>query len=202
MWIPIGIMWKAQVVIYGLTFFLIVVTSVKNPDKPSEYWEQNRLKSFLKVWAFLSCLNKWFFDIFCIHYWRMKRKQKMQWTRENAHNVLQIKTTMSSNEWDKYQMNIDKNLINKKVAWVNIWTFEIKIFKIWWNLGRLWPKICKKKILNFKILKNFFLYRVNILGKNWLLGFISILIFRLLKKFYFIWNRVEIFYLIKWDVFM
>ena len=37
MWIPIGIMWKAQVVIYGLTFCLIVVTSVKNPDKPSEY---------------------------------------------------------------------------------------------------------------------------------------------------------------------
>ena len=44
---------------------------------------------------------------------RFKRKQKMQWTRENAHNVLQIKTTMSSNEWDKYQMNIDKNLILK-----------------------------------------------------------------------------------------
>ena len=43
-----------------------------------------------------------------------------------------------------------KILLIKKVAWVNIWTFEIKIFKIWWNLGRLWPKICKK---NFKILK-------------------------------------------------
>ena len=38
MWMHgIGIMWKAQVVIYGLTFCLIVVTSVKNPDKPSEY---------------------------------------------------------------------------------------------------------------------------------------------------------------------
>ena len=46
---------------------------------------------------------------------RFKLKQKMQWTRENAHNVLQIKTTMSSNEWDKYQMNIDKNLILKAV---------------------------------------------------------------------------------------
>ena len=37
----------------------------------------------------------------------------MQWTRENAHNVLQIKTTMHSNEWDKYQMNIDNELILK-----------------------------------------------------------------------------------------
>ena len=44
---------------------------------------------------------------------RFKRKQKMQWTRENAHNVLQIKTTMHSNEWDKYQMNIDNELILK-----------------------------------------------------------------------------------------
>lgn len=44
---------------------------------------------------------------------RFKRKQKMQWTRENTHNVLQIKTTMHSNEWDKYQMNIDRELILK-----------------------------------------------------------------------------------------
>ena len=29
---------------------------------------------------------------------RFKRKQKMQWTRENAHNVLQINSTMHSNE--------------------------------------------------------------------------------------------------------
>ena len=43
-----------------------------------------------------------------------------------------------------------KILLIKKVAWVNIWTFEIKIFKIRWNLGRLWGKIWKK---NFKILK-------------------------------------------------
>ncbi|WP_236870680.1 hypothetical protein, partial [Candidatus Bandiella numerosa] len=38
---------------------------------------------------------------------RFKRKQKMQWTRENAHNVLQIKATMSSNEWNLYEANID-----------------------------------------------------------------------------------------------
>ena len=44
---------------------------------------------------------------------RFKRKQKMQWTRENAHNVLQIKTTMHSNEWNLYEANIDNELILK-----------------------------------------------------------------------------------------
>ena len=37
----------------------------------------------------------------------------MQWTRENAHNVLQIKTTMHSNEWNLYEANIDNELILK-----------------------------------------------------------------------------------------
>jgi hypothetical protein len=46
---------------------------------------------------------------------RFKRKQKMQWTRANAHNVLQLRTSMASNEWSKYQSNIDQELI-KKVA--------------------------------------------------------------------------------------
>ena len=41
---------------------------------------------------------------------RFKRKQKMQWTRENAHNVLQIKATMHSNEWNLYEANIDNQL--------------------------------------------------------------------------------------------
>ena len=31
---------------------------------------------------------------------RHKRKQKMQWTREGAHNVLQIRALMASNEWE------------------------------------------------------------------------------------------------------
>ena len=31
---------------------------------------------------------------------RHKRKQKMQWTREGAHNVLQIRALMTSNEWE------------------------------------------------------------------------------------------------------
>jgi hypothetical protein len=44
---------------------------------------------------------------------RFKRKQKMQWNRENAHNVLQLRTTIASNEWAKYQSCIDGNLINK-----------------------------------------------------------------------------------------
>ena len=30
-----------------------------------------------------------------------KRKQKMQWTREGAHNVLQIRALMASNEWEE-----------------------------------------------------------------------------------------------------
>ena len=32
---------------------------------------------------------------------RHKRKQKMQWTREGAHNVLQIRASMASNEWEE-----------------------------------------------------------------------------------------------------
>lgn len=44
---------------------------------------------------------------------RFKRKQKMQWTRENAHNVLQIKATMHSNEWNLYEANIDNQLTLK-----------------------------------------------------------------------------------------
>ena len=44
---------------------------------------------------------------------RFKRKQKMQWTRENAHNVLHIKTIMHSNEWNLYEANIDNELILK-----------------------------------------------------------------------------------------
>ena len=32
---------------------------------------------------------------------RHKRKQKMQWTREGSHNVLQIRALMASHEWEK-----------------------------------------------------------------------------------------------------
>lgn len=32
---------------------------------------------------------------------RHKRHQKMQWTREGAHNVLQIRAMMASNEWEE-----------------------------------------------------------------------------------------------------
>ena len=32
---------------------------------------------------------------------RHKRKQKMQWTREGAHNVLQIRALMASNKWEE-----------------------------------------------------------------------------------------------------
>ena len=37
---------------------------------------------------------------------RHKRKQKMQWTREGAHNVLQIRAMMASNEWDENWLDI------------------------------------------------------------------------------------------------
>ena len=37
---------------------------------------------------------------------RHKRKQKMQWTREGAHNVLQIRALMASNEWEEKWLNL------------------------------------------------------------------------------------------------
>lgn len=44
---------------------------------------------------------------------RFNRKQNMQWTRENAHNVLQFRTTIYSNERQKYQQAIDGALVQK-----------------------------------------------------------------------------------------
>ena len=41
---------------------------------------------------------------------RFKRKQKMQWNRENVHNVLQVRSAIYSNEWKKYQPLIDTKL--------------------------------------------------------------------------------------------
>ena len=41
---------------------------------------------------------------------RFKRKQKMQWNRENAHNVLQVRSVIYSNEWSNYQTLIDTKL--------------------------------------------------------------------------------------------
>jgi hypothetical protein len=37
---------------------------------------------------------------------RHKRKQKMQWTRDGAHNVLQIRALMESNEWEEKWLDI------------------------------------------------------------------------------------------------
>ena len=43
---------------------------------------------------------------------RHKRKQKMQWTREGAHNVLQIRAKMESQEWnEQWQDAVLKALI-------------------------------------------------------------------------------------------
>ena len=44
---------------------------------------------------------------------RFKRQQKMQWTRDNAHNVLQIRTSVYSDEWHKYQPVLDLELTRK-----------------------------------------------------------------------------------------
>src|SRR5574343_1637764 len=41
---------------------------------------------------------------------RFKRKQKMQWNRENAHNVLQVRSVIYSNEWANYQTLIEVKL--------------------------------------------------------------------------------------------
>ncbi len=43
---------------------------------------------------------------------RYKRKQKMQWTRESAHNILQIRTSIASKEWN----NIREIAIEKCIA--------------------------------------------------------------------------------------
>lgn len=46
---------------------------------------------------------------------RHKRKQKMQWTRESAHNVLQIRASISSNEWlQNWEAAVEKSI--QKVA--------------------------------------------------------------------------------------
>jgi hypothetical protein len=37
---------------------------------------------------------------------RHKKKQKMQWTREGAHNVLQIRAIMTSNEWEEKWLDL------------------------------------------------------------------------------------------------
>ncbi len=44
---------------------------------------------------------------------RHKRKQKMQWTRESAHNVLQIRTAIASNEWKYKWESAVENAIGK-----------------------------------------------------------------------------------------
>lgn len=46
---------------------------------------------------------------------RHKRKQKMQWSREGAHNVLQIRALMASNEWEEKWLEY-MMLTLKKVA--------------------------------------------------------------------------------------
>ena len=37
---------------------------------------------------------------------RHKRNQKMQWTRDGAHNVLQIRALMASNEWEEKWLDL------------------------------------------------------------------------------------------------
>lgn len=42
----------------------------------------------------------------------LKRTKKMQWTREGAHNVLQIRGLVESNEWsDRWQKTVLSTLV-------------------------------------------------------------------------------------------
>lgn len=44
---------------------------------------------------------------------RHKKKQKAQWTRQGAHNVLQIRTSNASNRWDAEWINAKNKIFHK-----------------------------------------------------------------------------------------
>jgi len=46
---------------------------------------------------------------------RFKKKQKAQWNRESAHRILQIRTSVASNQWES-DWKQAKNILYKKVA--------------------------------------------------------------------------------------
>lgn len=46
---------------------------------------------------------------------RFKKKQKAQWNRESAHKILQVRTSITSNQWD-VDWQLAKNTLYKKVA--------------------------------------------------------------------------------------
>ena len=52
-------------------------------------------------------------DIDTIINTRYKQKQKMQWTREGAHNVLQIRALMASNQWKEKCLKLVMLTLNK-----------------------------------------------------------------------------------------
>ena len=44
---------------------------------------------------------------------RQKGKQKMLWSREGAHYVLQIRSSLFSNEWEKDWLKLEPNIYKK-----------------------------------------------------------------------------------------
>ncbi len=44
---------------------------------------------------------------------RHKRKQKMQWTREGAHNVLQVRAIIASNKWEEKWLDLVLTTLEK-----------------------------------------------------------------------------------------
>ena len=44
---------------------------------------------------------------------RMKKKQKMQWTREGCHSILQLRSAMASDLWDTIFEDIESQELRK-----------------------------------------------------------------------------------------
>ena len=99
---------KADESIQGLTMLRDNITDKKQRSKLKglqEYLENNR--NFLVNYEQRQQAGKVFTSqvaechIDSIINARHKRKQKMQWTREGAHHVLQIRAMIASNEWEE-----------------------------------------------------------------------------------------------------
>ena len=44
---------------------------------------------------------------------RQKGKQQMLWSREGAHNILQIRSSVFSNSWDYDWLNVEREIYKK-----------------------------------------------------------------------------------------
>jgi hypothetical protein len=64
----------------GIKPILLIMTSVLRPTKPTSQVAESHVEALINA--------------------RHKRTKKMQWTREGAHHVLQIRAMMASKEWE------------------------------------------------------------------------------------------------------